>query len=236
MTPIPACPSRESLNPGSSSPVTRPGRRPSHSLFCPGTLGHHPGLNQEVGDESQVQGFIRQMEDAVAIQRVLDGDVEAFSDLVKTYYGRCTGYALRMLGNRESAEDVVQETFVRAFRGLSGYDHRNRFAAWLFRILVNRCHSAARSGARQTRQMRWRIYRAELEPQVDPQDVITRAAVESALDRLAPEQREAFILRHVEQLSYEEMRSVTGAGISALKMRVARACENLRKELGYERG
>jgi RNA polymerase sigma-70 factor, ECF subfamily len=182
------------------------------------------------------QGLLRQMDESAAIRRVLDGDVEAFSGLVHAYHGRCSGYALRMLRNRESAEDVVQETFVRAFRGLKGYDHRNRFAAWLFRILVNRCHSAARSGARQGRQARVEDLPSQLEPQVDPQDFVTRAAVESALDRLAPEQREAFILRHVEQLSYEEMRTVTGAGISALKMRVARACENLRKELGHERG
>jgi RNA polymerase sigma-70 factor (ECF subfamily) len=179
---------------------------------------------------------MEQMDDAEAIQRVLDGDVEAFSDLVKRYHGRCAGYALRMLGNRESAEDVVQETFLRAFRGLKGYDHRNRFAAWLFRILVNRCHSAAGSAGRQACATRLEDLPSAMEPQVGPPDCMTRAAVESALLRLAPEQREAFLLRHMEQLSYEEMKAVTGAGISALKMRVARACANLRKEFGHERG
>jgi RNA polymerase sigma-70 factor, ECF subfamily len=172
------------------------------------------------------------MDDAEAIQRVLDGDVEAFSILVRKYHARCTGYARRMLRNRELAEDVVQETFVRAFRGLRGYDDRNRFAAWLLRILANRCRSALKAEARG-RFRSWDDLPAPPEPQTTAPDNVTPRAVENAVSRLPAEQREAFLLRHVEQLSYEEMRAVTGAGVSALKMRVARACEALRREFGH---
>jgi RNA polymerase sigma-70 factor (ECF subfamily) len=140
-----------------------------------------------------------------------------------------------MLGYREPAEDAVQETFLRAFRGLRGYDHRGRFRAWLFRILVNRCRTALDRERRRPQDPR------PLEdlppgavPGVAPVDVLTRAALEAALRGLARELREAFLLRHVEQLSYEEMAAATGAGVSALKMRVARAKEGLRREFGHE--
>ena len=174
-----------------------------------------------------------QMDDAEAIRRVVNGDVESFSVLVERYHGRCTGYARRMLRNRELVEDVVQETFVRAYRALPGYDDRDRFAAWLFRILINRCRSALACEARRGAHIAADTPDPP-EPQVPATDTLTRRMVGEAVERLPGEQREAFWLRHVEQLSYEEMSAVTGAGVSALKMRVARACQALRREFGHE--
>jgi RNA polymerase sigma-70 factor, ECF subfamily len=182
-----------------------------------------------------VAGLTGAMEDAEAIRRVLDGDVEAFSHLVGKYHGRCAGYARRMLRNRESAEDAVQETFLRAFRGLSGYDDRSRFAAWLFMILVNRCRSALKAEARRWDHTTLEDLPGDQTPRTNPGDRLAQAAVEAAVKRLPEDQREAFLLRHVEQLSYEEMNAVTGVGISALKMRVSRACLALREEFGHDR-
>jgi RNA polymerase sigma-70 factor (ECF subfamily) len=173
------------------------------------------------------------MTDGEAIRRVLAGDVEVFSILVRTHHADCMSFARGMLGRKEPAEDVVQETFLRAYRGLGRYDDRGQFRAWLFRILINRCRTAL---ARERRaRARW-IPLADLPPgsvpSVPPSDVFTRASVDAALGLLAGEQREAFLLRYVEQLSYEEISFVTGAGVSALKMRVARAKESLRHRYG----
>lgn len=163
--------------------------------------------------------------DAAIIRRVRGGDVEAFSGIVERYHGRCLRYALRMLGNMADAEDVIQDSFVRAFRALPTYDERGTFAPWLFRIVVNRCRSAG--AARQRRRDRFVPFQPERfeEPmEGDPAAAaLWRRLVGEALKRLPTPQREAFLLKHVEELSYEEMEQVTGASESALKMRVKRA-------------
>lgn len=174
------------------------------------------------------------MTDGEAIQRVLAGDVEAFSTLVRAHHASCLSFARAMLGRREPAEDAVQETFLRAFQGLPRYDHRDRFRAWLFRILINRCRTALKQ-ERRRRGREW-IPLEDLPgasmPTVPPADMLTRGSILEALARLGEEQREAFVLRHVEQLSYEEISFATGVGVSALKMRVARAKENLQARFG----
>lgn len=164
------------------------------------------------------------------VQRAQGGDAASFDAIVDRYYGDCLRYATRMLGNRADAEEAVQDAFVRAFRSLGRYDHRDRLRGWLFRILVNRCRSLAEKRLRR----RWvyqRFREAEPPPEAawpeEPGDGIP-AAVRAALASLPPDQREAFLLKHVEELSYEEMAELTGTGVSALKMRVKRACDRLR--------
>ena len=82
-------------------------------------------------------------DDAADVQRVLAGDVDAYAALVDRYYDRCARFAIRMLGNRDDAEDALQATFLRAYRALNRYQERDRFSAWLYRILVNQCRSVA---------------------------------------------------------------------------------------------
>src|SRR3979409_2583020 len=81
------------------------------------------------------------MTDRAIIEQVLGGDVEAYARLVDRHYDRCARIALRILGNREDAEEAIQDAFLRAFRALEDYEDRERFAAWLARILVNQCRS-----------------------------------------------------------------------------------------------
>ena len=167
--------------------------------------------------------------DAAIVRRVLDGDVEAFAQLVDRYYDRYARFAEHMIGNRADAEDVVQDAFLRAYRFLPNYQERERFDAWLFRILVNQC----RTTAARRRRGGTVVDDAEALERVPTEDHTAerhalRQDIEHALARLEPEQREAFLLKYVEELSYEEMAMMTGAGVSALKMRVKRACERLR--------
>ena len=83
------------------------------------------------------------MTDATLVRRVLDGDTAAFTTLVDRHAAACTRFAMRMLGNREDAEDAMQESFLRAYRSLARYEERQAFRTWLFQILVNRCRTAA---------------------------------------------------------------------------------------------
>ena len=176
-----------------------------------------------------VPGFnLATMTDAMLVRRVLDGDTAAFTTLVDRHAAACARFATRMLGNREDAEDATQETFLRAYRSLARYEERQAFRTWLFQILINRCRTA---GVRRQRRHRMflvddnAIAAASVRPASDAGDL--RAELQRVIDALDPDQREAFLLKHVEQLSYDEMAVATGVGVSALKMRVKRACDRM---------
>jgi RNA polymerase sigma-70 factor, ECF subfamily len=170
--------------------------------------------------------------DAALVGRVLDGDEAAYATLVARYRERYARFAVRMLGNREDAEEALQDAFVRAYRSLGRCEDRERFGAWLLRILVNRCRTA---GARRGRRDRTFVHDpgALLDASADHTEAreAWREEIERALARLDADQREAFLLKHVEGMSYEEMVEITGAGVSALKMRVKRACDRMRAML-----
>ncbi len=166
--------------------------------------------------------------DAEVICRVLAGNTEAFAILVARHRDRFARFARHMMGNREDAEEALQDAFVRAYRSLDRCVEPNRFDAWLYRILANRCRTAA---ARRRRRERTFVSddraldQAGSRPETERSE--WREELARGLARLDHRQREAFLLKHVEQLSYEEMSVLTGAGVSALKMRVRRACERL---------
>jgi RNA polymerase sigma-70 factor (ECF subfamily) len=168
------------------------------------------------------------MSDLAIINRVLDGDVEAYARLVDRHYDRCARIALRIVGNREDAEEALQDAFLRAFNALGDYEDRERFSAWLTRILVNQCRTIlARTRRREAVFL-----------DVDPVELSLAAIavdegdawpdLEHALAQLPDAQREALVLRYADDLTYEEMARITGAGESALKMRVQRAFARLR--------
>lgn len=168
--------------------------------------------------------------DDVLVRRVLDGDPAAFGRLLDRYHDRCVRYATRMLGTREDAEEVCQDAFLRAYRALGRYEPQERFHAWLFRILVNRCRSAA-ARRRLALETEPSVLERAAAVEQPAEQAALREEILRALDRLDPDSREALLLKYVEDLSYEEISAITGAGVSALKMRVKRACERLRGPL-----
>jgi RNA polymerase sigma-70 factor (ECF subfamily) len=169
-----------------------------------------------------------ELSDAALVDIVLRGESEAYARLVARYRDRYARFALHMLGNREDAEEALQDSFLRAYKALADYDHHERFHAWLARIVVNQC----RTVLARTRR------RDAVFLDVDPL-VLDRAAapppsdrhwpeLEHALAQLPSDQREAVVLKYADDLTYEEMSRITGAGASALKMRVQRAFVRLR--------
>lgn len=170
--------------------------------------------------------------DGALVRRVLAGDSAAYAGLVARFRDRLGRYAMRMLGNSADAEEAVQDAFVRAYRSLARCTTPERFGAWLFGILVNRCRTLGAQRARRERsvvQEEAAVQRASVEHTAERDE--WRDALEWAMARLTPDQREAFLLKYVEELSYEEMSELTGTGVSALKMRVTRAREELRRLL-----
>jgi RNA polymerase sigma-70 factor (ECF subfamily) len=164
--------------------------------------------------------------DAELIGRILAGERELYARLVAHYQDTMFRHAAAMVGDRDAASDLVQESFVKAFTRLHTCDPE-RFAAWLFRILRNRCKDWLKNRRQHTAPLQDDAYAAGL--------TLERAelgrVVQAALMRLPPAQREAFLLKHVDGLSYEEMAERLETGISALKMRVMRAREALQEIL-----
>ncbi|MEX2178234.1 MAG: RNA polymerase sigma factor [Gemmatimonadaceae bacterium] len=176
------------------------------------------------------------MTDVELVRAVLAGDSAAFAMLLDRHAASCLRYAARMLGSREDAEDVTQEAFVRAHGALSRFDGSVAFRTWLMTILINRCRTAMDSRRRREGRVfadEGVVALASVRSGFD--EAVLRDAIERALVRLEPALREAFLLKHVEELSYEEMSGITGAGVSALKMRVQRACDRLQGLLEDDR-
>jgi RNA polymerase sigma-70 factor (ECF subfamily) len=169
--------------------------------------------------------------DAAIVRRVLGGDAQAFGALLSRYRDAHTRFAVRMLGSRADADDALQSAFVRAYRNLRSCRDPERFGAWLYQIVVNECRTHAARRERRQRRFAQDEEALAIHPAPDDPDAATLEEIQHAIDRLPHDQREAFLLKHVEELSYEEMSEITGAGVSALKMRVKRACAQLREVL-----
>jgi RNA polymerase sigma-70 factor (ECF subfamily) len=170
--------------------------------------------------------------DATLVAAAARGDLTAFVELSRRYRDNYMRFAVRMVGDHDDAEDALQSAFVRAYRALDQCRDPSRFGAWLYQIVANECRTLVIRRLRRGRRM----VRDELalrSAAADSTAVTTDEVedIEYAIGQLDVGQREAFLMKHVEQLSYEEMSEVTGDGISALKMRVKRACARLRELL-----
>lgn len=171
------------------------------------------------------------VDDETLLDRARSGDVTAFEALAEHHYPGCLRFARRYLGHREDAEEAVQEALIRAYRAVLRGRAPERFRPWLLGIVLNRCRTLiARRSRRRLLFRRWAAQEtpaqdAAVPGAFDGDDL--DPALERALAGLSPGLREAFLLKHVEELTYEEMAEIMGAGVSALKMRVKRAAELL---------
>lgn len=179
--------------------------------------------------------------DEELIRRLQSGDTTAFDALVDRYYGACLRFAWRYLGQRDDAEDAVQDALVRAYRALRRGQLPRQLRSWLLGIVLNRCRSQVLRARR--RRLLFERWWARQEPEllrVEPADDAGSdddldPKLKAALAALTPTLREAFLLKHVEQLRYEEMARITGTSVSALKMRVKRATDQIRTSLLEDR-
>ena len=164
--------------------------------------------------------------DQDVISRILAGERDAFAMLIGRYSDPLDRHALGMTGSPDVAEDILQTSFIKAYHHLG--EVRGRFDAWLFRIVANGCKDWLKN-IRRTHLS----YDEDDQPSTyaSPDEDLDRTELrqdlDSALAQLAPSLREAFIMKHVEGRSYEEMADLLGTTVGALKMRVHRAREAL---------
>ena len=163
---------------------------------------------------------------------MLAGEVEQYGELVRRYRARYAGYAIRLLGSPDAAEDAMQEAFIRAYDRLGQCRDPANFAGWFFMILRNFCYAEARERGRAHAPEREVMNHPARERADEALEVAElRRALARGLGALTVEQREVFVLKHGEGLGYEEIAERTGVAVAALKMRMHRAYDRLRAEL-----
>lgn len=167
--------------------------------------------------------------DADLVASVRAGDTEAFRLLVRRHQERLFRYGVRMTGEYDRAMDLVQGTLIRAHERLGQCRDPSRFGSWVLAILVNECRQDARRRRPEVPldDPSFEALQSADTPVRTTERRELRSLIARALGQLVPDQREAFLLRHVEGLSYDEMAPVTGASVAALKQRVHRAREAL---------
>ena len=167
--------------------------------------------------------------DVDLLRKAAAGDGRAFHALVDRHAQRMYRLALSLVGNATDAEDVVQEAFAGAFRGLSGFEGRAAVKTWLTRILFTQ---AAKWRRDRARRVMGSIDAAE-QPTVEGGDnsVAARIDLNAALLKLSPEHREVLLLREFEGMAYEEMAEVLGVPRGTIESRLHRARNELRLKL-----
>jgi RNA polymerase sigma-70 factor (ECF subfamily) len=180
----------------------------------------------------QRQNAERHLNDKELLAMVKAGNMTAFTGLVDRYKVRLFNLIYRMLQNREEAEDILQETFLRVFRERESYDPSFAFSTWIYTIALNLCRNELK------RKKRFKFFGIDLIKDDRRYAVETKAnpgslssSLEKAIASLPVKYRTVFLLREVNQLSYEEMSESLSIPLGTVKSRVNRARLMLRKKL-----
>ena len=178
--------------------------------------------------------------DEELVARSLRGDADSFSELIQRWERPIYALAYRQIGREEDARDVCQETFLRAYRALSGFRGQAKFSSWLYRITLNLCRDWLRR-ERRTPVMQapedvdLMDLAAAREPSETVEDRIARTdlvrAVERALALLPEEQRTAVVLKEYHGLTFREIADLVGCPLSTVKTRLYQGLTVLRREL-----
>jgi len=180
------------------------------------------------------------LSDVQLLSAVVLGDIGAFEKIVNRYKGRLYNFVFRFVGDQETAEDIVQETFLRAYRRRREYRAIANFSTWLFTIAGNLAKSELR------RRKRWRLLSLDwdddagngmeiadesLRPDTMAESSMTDMRIQEAIDSLPSNYKQVVILRDIEGLSYQEIAEIVGCPVGTVKSRVNRGRLRLQQKL-----
>ncbi len=179
---------------------------------------------------------LRELEDTALVNAYLDGETRSFDVLVERYQTRLLNFVYRIVGDRERAEDLVQEVYVRVYRHLARFDRSKKFSTWIYTIASNLAKNELRNRSRNplvlftSMTKGWEDEERPLEfedPTSRPDDLFrkrhVRELVESSVAQLPVHHREVFMLREIEGRSYEEIAEITHCNLGTVKSRLNRA-------------
>jgi len=188
--------------------------------------------------------------DRILVDRFKNGDQAAFDEMVSRYWSRIFSMVHQLLRNSEDAEEVTQDAFIRAHRGLANFRGESAFSTWLYQIATNLARNRywywwrrkrdksvsidAPMGADNNTTLA-DIIPADVETPDDitvTQEFVTR--IGQGMEKISTKHREILILRNIKNLSYEEIAAILGISVGTVKSRIARARESLRSKLGED--
>ena len=188
---------------------------------------------------------LQDLDDNALVTSYLGGTSRAFDLIVERYQSRLLNFVYRTVGDRERAEDLVQEVFVRVYRHLARFDRSKKFSTWIYTIASNLAKNELRNRARnplvlfQTMTSGWEDEDRPLEfedPGARPDDAFERRhlrdLVDAAVRRLPVHHRQVFVLRELEGRSYEEIAEMTKCNLGTVKSRLNRARSGFAEILG----
>ena len=189
--------------------------------------------------EQPQRSRLKDLDDSGVVQAYLDGDKRAFGELVERYQTRLLNFVYRTTGDRERAEDLVQETFIRVYRHLHRFDQTKKFSTWIYTIASNLAKNELRNRSRnplvlfQTIKKNWDADARPLEWEDNtyrPDDLFRKRQLKQVVDGVVGElpehHRTVFMLREMEGKTYEEIAEITGCNLGTVKSRLNRARNN----------
>lgn len=192
-------------------------------------------MDEKVSEFTKAEGF--------SLEALRNGDRVEYSKLVEAYYANIYRLAMKILGNQQDAEDVLQETFLKAYRHLKGFDGRSKLSTWLFRIATNEALTVLRRQRGNVVSIDEPLETEDGEqepvqivdwccvPEKELMSQEVRKKLDQATDRLPHTLRVVFLLRDIENLSTQETAEVLGLSETAVKTRLSRARMHLREDL-----
>ncbi len=183
-----------------------------------------------------VREQLKTLDDSDVVAAFLGGEERAFQELVQRYQTRLLNFIYRTIGDRERAEDLVQEVYIRVYRHLHRFDRSKKFSTWIYTIASNLAKNELRNRSRnplvlfQTIKKNWQDEDRPLQFEdatSRPDDLYRkrhlRALVEDTVAKLPEHHREVFVLRELEGKSYEEIAEITDCNLGTVKSRLNRA-------------
>lgn len=190
-------------------------------------------------DPQPQRDALTELDDSGLVAAFLDGQKRAFNVLVDRYQTRLLNFVYRTTGDRERAEDLVQETFIRVYRHLHRFDQSKKFSTWIYTIASNLAKNELRNRSRnplvlfQAIRKNWDADQKPLEWEDNtfrPDDLFRkrhlRQMVETAVEELPEHHRAVFVLRELEGKTYEEIAEITSCNLGTVKSRLNRARNN----------
>jgi RNA polymerase sigma-70 factor (ECF subfamily) len=205
-------------------------------------------LNRTIAGESGralEREQLQELDDGQVVARHLAADPQAFGSLVDRYQTRLLNFINRTIGDRERAEDLVQEVFIRVFRHIQRFDQTKKFSTWIYTIASNLAKNELRNRSRnplvlfQTIKKNWESDHRPLQFEdttARPDDLFRKRFLKDAVDQcvaqLPEHHRDVFVLRELEGKSYQEIAEITGCNLGTVKSRLNRARNSFAQLIG----
>lgn len=170
------------------------------------------------------------MDESDLVRRALDGDGEAFETLVEVYKARVYSVAYQIAGNRDDAEDICQESFIKLYRNIRAYSSNHKFTTWLFRLVTN----TAIDHLRKQKKSRRLPVEAGLPDRSQASDSDLKLTLDRILSKVSPKQRMAFVLRDLQGFPLSEVAQILGCSGVTARVHLHKARTRIRKSLENE--